>query len=52
MLWATRMRREEFIAASNAIIIGVGNYYGAALWGSFQWADSVEAGWRAAYRQR
>jgi hypothetical protein len=28
---------------------GVGNYYGAALWGSFNWADSVEAGWRAAY---
>ena len=47
---AKYMRREEFVAASNAIIIGVGNYYGAALWGSFKWADSVEASWRAAYR--
>ncbi len=49
---AKYMRREEFVAASNAIIIGVGNYYGAALWGSFKWADSVEASWRAAYRLR
>ncbi len=49
---AKHMRREEFVVASNAIITGVGNYYGAALWGSFDWADSVEASWRAAFRWR
>ncbi len=52
LMRAKHMRREEFVAASNAIMIGVGNYYGAALWGSFKWADSVEARWRAAYRKR
>ena len=53
LMRAKYMRREEFVAASNAIMIGVGNYYGAALWGSFKcWADSVEARWRAAYRKR
>ena len=50
LLRAPYMRREEFVTASNAIIVGVGSYYGAALWGSFAWADAVEAKWRAVFR--
>ena len=47
-----KMRREEFIKATNAIVRGIGGFYGAAVWGSFEWADGVEAGWRRLFRRR
>ena len=47
-----RMRRVEFVRASNCIVRGIGGFFGAAVWASFEWADGLEAGWRRLYHRR
>ena len=47
-----RTRRVEFVQASNCIVRGVGGFFGAAVWGSFEWADRLEGGWRRLYHRR
>ena len=46
------VRAEEFVAASNAVMQGVGGYYGSAVWMSWEVADGIEGVWREEFRRR
>ena len=46
------VRAEEFVAASNAVMQGVGGYHGSAVWMSWEAADGIEGVWREEFRRR
>ena len=49
MLLKFRLNSEEFVAASNIIVLGIGGYYGAALYLTLEECDRLEGYWRKCY---